>query len=136
MAGAIMKKVFSYGQLPITQTFKVNWKRSQLSGVRVIGSWKQMTGNKEKTVFTVFICIHYILIKFNYREVEWKLSNTFLNYWETKESKTKKQEKPRYCELHRFQRNQHRATATELMRFTLSRNIFNVLNYSTECFEL
>ena len=38
----------------ITRTFKGNWKRFKLAGVRVIKIWEQMTGNKEKTVFTVY----------------------------------------------------------------------------------
>ena len=38
-------------RLPITRNFKLG----KLKKVRVIGSWGQMTGNKEKTVFNVFL---------------------------------------------------------------------------------
>ncbi len=58
-----------YSWLPITRTFKGNWKWFELSGVRVIESREKMTGNKEKTVFTDFLFIQlwpvYILNKFN-----------------------------------------------------------------------
>lgn len=39
-------------------------KKVEISGVRVIESCEQMTGNKGKTVFNVLLSIVYILIKF------------------------------------------------------------------------
>ena len=38
---------FDYSRLPITRTFKGNRKKCELSGVRVIGSLKQITGSNE-----------------------------------------------------------------------------------------
>jgi len=83
--------------------------QGKLKKVRVIGISEQMTGNKEKTVFTLFLFIQYILIKFNHRIAEWKWNILYKSdrinvEWETKESKAKKQENSRYCELCRFQR--------------------------------
>ena len=37
-----------YSRIPITRTFRGNRKRFELSGVRVTGSWEQMTWKKEK----------------------------------------------------------------------------------------
>jgi len=37
-----------YSRIPITQTFRGNRKRFELSGVLVTGSWEQMTWKKEK----------------------------------------------------------------------------------------
>ena len=83
--------------------------QGKLKKVRVIGISEQMTGNKEKTVFTLFLFIQYISIKFNHRIAEWKWNILYKSdrinvEWETKESKAKKQENSRYCELCRFQR--------------------------------
>ena len=47
--------VLIYSRLSLTRTFKENWKRFELSGVPFIGSWVQMTANKEKkSLFNVF----------------------------------------------------------------------------------
>ena len=56
--------------------------------------------------------------------------------WESKESKAKQQEKSRFCELCRLKKKQLWTTATDFMRFSVSRNSFSVLDYSTDCFEL
>ena len=37
----------TYSRLPITRTFKGNWKKFELAGVRVSGSTKQITGTEE-----------------------------------------------------------------------------------------
>ena len=41
------KMALIYSRLPVTRTFKKNRKRFELAGVRVIGSSKQLTGNKK-----------------------------------------------------------------------------------------
>lgn len=49
--------------------------------VRVIGSWEQVTGDKEnKRCLLCSLKLHtvHILIKFNQRGVEWKFKNIFL----------------------------------------------------------
>ena len=51
-----------YSRLPITQTFKGNQKKFELSGVRVIGSSKKIAKSKEKSNFH---CTVNILITFN-----------------------------------------------------------------------
>ena len=62
-----------YGRLPITQTFKGNRKRFELSGVRVIESSKKIA---ESMVKNSFYCTVNILITFNCRNVKWKLKDT------------------------------------------------------------
>ena len=65
---------FSYSWLPITRTFKGNRKRFELSGVRVIESSKKIAESMVKNSFYGTV---NILITFNFRNVEWKLKDTF-----------------------------------------------------------
>ena len=57
----LIKANVTYSRLPITRTFKGNRKKFELSGVRVIGSSKKISGSKVKNSF---YCTVNILIKF------------------------------------------------------------------------
>lgn len=73
-----------YNWLLITQTFKRNWNRFKLCGVRVIGSWQQITRNEKKnSVCCISIQTVNILFTFNYRDVEWKWNNIKYLYFST-----------------------------------------------------
>ena len=44
--------ITKYSRLPITRTFKGNGKKFKLSGVRVIGSLKKISGGKVRNSFS------------------------------------------------------------------------------------